>query len=180
MPYKSEEDLIAEDIRRLVPIVGREAAKKIRAAYLLGDELTRQRIQETVDAIKASIFSQDEFIGIPIKEPPAEEEALAGDIELGTVLYDKDGLYPFKLKESDLLTHLGIFGSSGSGKTNLARVLVKNLNKKNIPIRIILDYHFSKLSDRFLLFFVNNFPIFVVMYQFTTLCQEEVMRILSA
>ena len=110
--YKTETELIEEDIKRLSPIIGKETTIKVRAAYLLGDELTRQRIQETIDAIKAAVFSKEEFSNIPVMEPPSEDVALNGDIELGTVLYDKDGLYPLMLKESDLLTHIGIFGSS--------------------------------------------------------------------
>ena len=143
--YQSDEEIIVADIQRLSPIIGKEAGKKIRVAYLLGDELSRQRIQETIDAIKAALFSREEFSDIPIMEPPSEEVALSGEIELGTILYDKEGLYPLKLKRKDFLTHMGIFGSSGYGKTNLARHLVKNLSDKDIPV-IIFD--FSKRNYR--------------------------------
>jgi len=146
--YQSDEEIIVADIQRLSPIIGKEAGKKIRVAYLLGDELSRQRIQETIDAIKAALFSREEFSDIPIMEPPSEEVALSGEIELGTILYDKEGLYPLKLKRKDFLTHMGIFGSSGYGKTNLARHLVKNLSDKDIPV-IIFD--FSKRNYRNLL-----------------------------
>ena len=141
MAYQTDEDLIVKDIKRLSPIIGKNASRKVRAAYLLGDELTRQRIQETIDAIKASIFSKEEFSDIPIMEPPSAEVSMAGDLEIGKVLYDKNGLYPLMLKDEDLLTHIGIFGSSGSGKTNLVRHLTKILSQKNIPILI---FDFSK------------------------------------
>jgi len=39
MPYQTDEERIVEDIRRLSPIIGKETVRKIRAAYLLGDEL---------------------------------------------------------------------------------------------------------------------------------------------
>jgi DNA-binding MarR family transcriptional regulator len=148
MVYRTEEELIVDDINRLAPIVGKKSTTKIRAAYLLGDELTKQRIQETIDAIKAAIFSEERFSDIPVMEPPSEHAALKGNIELGTVLYDKQGLYPLMLSEEDFLTHIGIFGSSGSGKTNLARSLTKKLSEKDIPILI---FDFSKRNYRNLL-----------------------------
>ncbi|MBD3155779.1 MAG: DUF87 domain-containing protein [Candidatus Aenigmarchaeota archaeon] len=148
MVYRTDEELIVDDINRLSPIVGKTPAKKIRAAYLLGDELTKQRIQETIDAIKAAVFSEERFTDIPVMEPPLEHAALKGDIQLGTVLYDKRGLYPFMVSEEDMLTHVGIFGSSGSGKTNLARLLTKELTKKDIPVLI---FDFSKRNYRNLL-----------------------------
>lgn len=146
--YRTDEELIVDDINRLSPIVGKMPAKKIRAAYLLGDELTKQRIQETIDAIKAAVFSEERFTDIPVMEPPLEHTALKGDIQLGTVLYDKRGLYPFMVSEEDLLTHMGIFGSSGSGKTNIARSLTKELSQKDIPVLI---FDFSKRNYRNLL-----------------------------
>ncbi|MBL7169861.1 MAG: DUF87 domain-containing protein [Candidatus Aenigmarchaeota archaeon] len=150
MAYQTEEELIVQDIRRLSPIIGEKTTKKVRAAYLLGDELTRQRIQETIDAIKAAVFSRDEFDKIPVMEPPPFEVAMDGEMELGTVLYDKEGLYPLMLKREDFLTHIGVFGSSGSGKTNIVRWITKVLAKQDIPVLI---FDFSKRNYRNMLSF---------------------------
>ncbi|MEM5793586.1 MAG: DUF87 domain-containing protein [Candidatus Aenigmatarchaeota archaeon] len=148
MLLETEEEMIIRDINKLSPILGLESVRKIRSAYLLGDELARKRIRETIDAIKAGLVSRNDFFGVPIMEPPPESVALEGTINIGEILYGKEAIYPFMLKKSDLLTHIGIFGSSGSGKTNLARMLVKQLNSSGVPVLI---FDFSKRNYRSLL-----------------------------
>ncbi|MEM5793912.1 MAG: DUF87 domain-containing protein [Candidatus Aenigmatarchaeota archaeon] len=139
---------ITKEIQRLIPFLGKEKAARLEAAYFLGDEEYRKKIVEIIDGIKASIFSDDELKSSALLEPPPKEIASKGDFELGTILYGKKELYPLFLNEKDLLTHVGIFGSSGSGKTNIVHFLVKSLAKREIPILI---FDFSKRNYRDLL-----------------------------
>ena len=74
--------------------------------------------------------------------------ASGGDIELGQVLYGKKKMYPFFLKENTLLMHMGIFGSTGYGKTNISYYLLDKLSELGIPV-IVFD--FSKRNYRDLL-----------------------------
>ena len=53
-------------------------------------------------------------------------------IKLGTVLYEADK-WEFGLSKAELLRGVAIFGMSGSGKTNLAFLLLKQLMRKGIP-----------------------------------------------
>ncbi|MGC8812396.1 MAG: ATP-binding protein [Candidatus Aenigmatarchaeota archaeon] len=142
-----EED-ITKEIQRLIPFLGKEKAAKLETAYFLGDEEYRKRIFEIIDGIKASIFSDEQLKESALVEPPPKEIASKGDLELGTILYGKKELYPLFLNEKDLLTHVGIFGSSGSGKTNIVHFLVKSLAKREIPTLI---FDFSKRNYRDLL-----------------------------
>ena len=139
---------VSDEIRRLTPILGKEKAARLETAYLLADEETRKRILEMIDALKAAVFSDEDLKTSVLMEPPTEDLVKEGEIELGMVLYGKKKLYPLKIKRETLLTHMGIFGSSGYGKTNLAQWLTINLAKLNIPV-IIFD--FSKRNYRDLL-----------------------------
>jgi DNA helicase HerA-like ATPase/DNA-binding MarR family transcriptional regulator len=142
-----EED-ITKEVQRLIPFLGKEKAARLEAAYFLGDEEYRKRIVEVIDGIKAMIFSDEKLKESALLEPPSKEIASKGDFELGIILYGKKELYPLFLSEKDLLTHIGIFGSSGSGKTNIVHFLVKSLAKREIPILI---FDFSKRNYRDLL-----------------------------
>jgi len=139
---------VLDEIDRLRPIIGDEKVASLKSAFLLEDETGRKRIIEIIDAIKALIMERDGFKDTLLITPPEETISLSGNIEIGTVLYGKRPMYPYTLNEDALLTHIGIFGSSGYGKTNLIYWLVNELNKKEIPI-IIFD--FSKRNYRDLL-----------------------------
>ncbi|MBI5073476.1 DUF87 domain-containing protein, partial [Candidatus Woesearchaeota archaeon] len=143
-----EKDEILEEIRRLIPILGKEKASKLEIAYLLGDDNYRKKIHGIVDAVRASVFSDEELKESVLLEPPSKHISVHGDFEIGTILYGKKEIYPLVLNREDLLTHIGIFGSSGSGKTNIIQFLCLQLSQLNIPI-IIFD--FSKRNYRDLL-----------------------------
>jgi DNA-binding MarR family transcriptional regulator len=143
-----EEKMISDEIKKLTPVLGRDTAIRLSNAYLLGDENVRKRIFELIDVVKAAVFSNSELRDGILMEPPLKEDVSIGDIELGRVLYGKKKLYPFFLNEDLLLTHIGIFGSSGYGKTNIAYILIENLAKKEIPV---LVFDFSKRNYRDLL-----------------------------
>jgi len=101
-----------------------------------------------IDALKAAVFSDKDLKNAVLIEPPAKEMVSLGDIEFGMVLYGKKRLYPLMLERDNLLTHIGVFGSSGYGKTNLIHWLVLNLAKREIPVLI---FDFSKRNYRDLL-----------------------------
>ncbi|HDD72503.1 MAG TPA: ATP-binding protein, partial [Candidatus Aenigmarchaeota archaeon] len=140
-----QEKMISDEIKKLVPVLGKENAERLNRAYLLGDEKIRRRIFEMVDVIKAAVFTDKELSHSILMEPPPRSIAEKGDLEIGYVLYGKKPMYPMFIERKTLLTHLGIFGSSGYGKTNIAYCLIKQLAEKNIPV-IIFD--FSKRNYR--------------------------------
>lgn len=62
--------------------------------------------------------------------PP--RKSTRGQIELGTILYNGER-WPIGLRKEELLQHLGIFGRSGAGKTNLVFHLLMQLSDKGVP-----------------------------------------------
>jgi len=63
---------------------------------------------------------------------PPEKKA-KGSIHLGTIIYEKEK-WPFGISQAELLRNMGIFGMSGSGKTNTAFHIFKQLVEKRVPI----------------------------------------------
>ena len=143
-----KEKLFTSEVKKLIPILGRNTAEKLSRAYLLGDEDTRERIFGLIDVAKAAVFTENELRDSILIEPPEKSVVAKGNLNLGSVLYGKKKLYPFKFEEDRLLMHMGIFGSSGYGKTNLANKMVFELADQDIPVLI---FDFSKRNYRNLL-----------------------------
>jgi len=140
------ERLVSDEIKRLVPVLGKDTAGRLSRAYLLGDEDTRKRIFEMVDALRASIMSDPELRDSVLTEPMPKDIAEDGDIDIGTVTYGNKLIYPMRIKSSSLLTHIAVFGSSGYGKTNISYSMIKELSEKNIPV-IVFDFSKRNYKD---------------------------------
>ncbi len=143
-----QERMISDEIKKLVPVLGKENAERLNRAYLLGDEKTRKRIFEMVDAVKAAVFSNRELHGSVLLEPPPREVAESGEIVLGNVLYGRKRMFSFSIPKDSLLMHTAIFGSSGYGKTNISYRLADAISSSGTPV-VIFD--FSKRNYRDLL-----------------------------
>lgn len=141
----NETDNITAHIDRLIPIIGKQRAASLQTAYLLGDEDYRKRILEIIDGLKATILSDSDLKNSALLEPPPEPIATQGEFQFGSVLYGKKKLYSLMLSRKDLMTHMGIFGSSGCGKTNIIYNLVRELNSLEVPVLI---FDFSKRNYR--------------------------------
>ncbi|WP_309399974.1 ATP-binding protein [Cerasicoccus maritimus] len=62
--------------------------------------------------------------------PPS---ASFGDLYLGEALYPGRPPSPLRLKRKDLTRHMGVFATTGSGKTNIAYHLLIQLSKQGVP-----------------------------------------------
>jgi DNA-binding MarR family transcriptional regulator len=141
----NQERIFAEELTRLSPVLGKSTALRLSRAYLLGDDDSKKRMLELVDIVKAAVLSREELADSLLLEPPSKKIAAEGEITFGSVTYGKRNLYPIKLRKKDLLTHVGIFGSSGYGKTNVVYSLVNQLSQNDIPTLI---FDFSKKNYR--------------------------------
>lgn len=143
-----KERLVTDEIRKLVPVLGKDNALKLSKAYLLGDEDTRKKIFELIDVMKAAVFSEGELRDSILMEPPEKGLASTGDLDIGSIMYGSKRLYPFRMPKEFLLTHIGVFGSSGYGKTNIAYWMIRQLSDLNVPV---LVFDFSKRNYKDLL-----------------------------
>lgn len=63
--------------------------------------------------------------------PPPSPASAHGEYQLGTVIYDGKPVCNYGLREHEFLRHIGIFGITGTGKSNVAfKVLDELLDKK--------------------------------------------------
>lgn len=97
--------------------------------YILSDSKERKAIEEALSiALAQNLDETFEEKNILLEPPP--KDVAAGEYPLGFVLYGKDKFYPFGLRENEWIQHIGIFGRSGSGKSNIGFIIFLNLLKK--------------------------------------------------
>ncbi|MEI8120468.1 MAG: DUF87 domain-containing protein [bacterium] len=69
--------------------------------------------------------------------PPPTAEVAAGEIALGDVEYNHKPYCPFGLRKDELMKHVGLFGQTGTGKTNAAHLLASQIHKLGTPIWVL-------------------------------------------
>ncbi len=132
MIYLEIDDLF----QKLEPILG----KKIKALwleYILNPE-SRQEIEGLLKAL-ADKHLNHSFEKRQIVLTPPHKEAAFGEYPLGTVYYGQTPLHEFGLRENEWIQHMAIFGRTGSGKTNIGFLVVKNLLEKQKPF-LVFDW----------------------------------------
>ena len=128
---------IEEVFRKLRPIMGRQL-DVLWQEYLVADGEVRKAIEQTLRVTLAQRLAETfESEQVLLKPPP--QEVADGQYPVGMIHYGKDGFYPFRLREEEFIQHIGIFGRSGSGKTNLAYLLLAGLAKAGKPF-LVFDW----------------------------------------
>lgn len=135
--FETKTERIKQLCRKLRPVVGPKI-DKIWQAYLIEDHKGKEEIEEYLKLLSASVISEKLEKDEIFLFPPSKENAY-GTYYVGNVLYNKRSLYPFGLREGEWIQHVGIFGRSGAGKTNLGFSIVSELVEKNKPF-IIFDW----------------------------------------
>src|SRR5262245_41236129 len=119
---------VDEALRKLAPLRGEEVRRwKRQLPYL--DERTRRLVEWRILRTASRLLGDVEeklLLGCPTRE------VCQGDIEMGRVVYEKE-LWPFYLREAELLQHLAVFGRSGSGKTNVMFHVLRQLLDRRVP-----------------------------------------------
>jgi len=106
--------------------------------YILSDPATRQLIEKTLRVTLARRYDEAFDSDQVLLEPPPEELA-RGEYPLGIIHYGEDKFYPFGLREHEFIQHIGLFGRSGSGKTNVAYLILLNLVRAGKPF-LVFDW----------------------------------------
>lgn len=130
---------VMELCRQLKPVLGRKV-DRLWLAYLAESDMKgKADIEQTLELLAAKHLKKDYHPDRSPFPPPERKIATAGNIGLGKVIYAGKELYPFALKKDRLKEHILIAGRSGSGKTNLAFVLMQNLINNRIKV-LALDW----------------------------------------
>lgn len=134
---------LEDKLRLLEPIIGSRKCHGIKLMALAEtDYRQKAEIESMIDLLLARHLKDGIQHEIALPPPDADVD---GDIEIGTVEYLDKEICPFGLKHKDINRHVGIFGSTGSGKTTLAKNLIKSLHHQGIPV-LIIDWEQSYRS----------------------------------
>ncbi len=123
--------------RQLKPIIGKKA-DDVWLAYLAENQEGKDQLQEYLEIIAARHFMENLDQDQAVLVPPEAEQA-RGEYTLGDVVYNQQELFEFGLREDEWVQHVGIFGRSGGGKTNLGLLITKKLLKRGKPF-LVFDW----------------------------------------
>jgi hypothetical protein len=129
-------DDVKGTLQKLKPFIGKKA-DALWVRYNTGDRIEKQEWEQMINLLadKYKISSIEENILLP----PPPKEALQGEISIGSTQYLNHPSRPFGLHLSELTRHVGIFGSTGTGKTTLAKNILRELISHKIPF-IVFDW----------------------------------------
>lgn len=128
---------VRELCRKLRPLFGPQM-DRIFAAYSLEDLDGKRQIEAYLEALAAEHLA----VGLTtttIDLVPPTPEAIAGPYEVGEVVYAGKTIGPFGLRESEWIQHVGVFGRSGAGKTNLGFEIFRQLLLHGKPV-LVFDW----------------------------------------
>lgn len=132
---------VDEKLKLLQPVLGIAKAKRLRQMYLFEDDVrAKKEIENRIDLLIARHVKKE--IADEIMLPPPDKNLCKGEIQLGNTEYLDRELESFHLKLKDINRHVGIFGSTGSGKTTMAKNIIRQLHQKGIPF-LIFDWEKS-------------------------------------
>jgi len=131
---------LLQKLKPFYPESEQHKLNKIWTLYQTSDWDRKKELEEFIN--KLAVSKGFDVVDERIVLPPPPEANTGGDISIGDVTYLDKQLFEYKLKLSELTRHTGIFGSTGTGKTTLARLIVRSLVKSKIPF-IIFDWEQS-------------------------------------
>jgi hypothetical protein len=123
-------------LRQLKPFIGKKA-DMIWVRYTTADKFESRKWEQMVNLLaeKYKVNAIEEEIVLP----PPDEITAKGDIQIGRTSYLNQPPHEFGINFHELTRHVGIFGSTGSGKTTLAKNILRELTRNKIPF-IVFDW----------------------------------------
>jgi DNA helicase HerA-like ATPase len=149
---------VRELCQKLKPILGTQA-DRIWLAYLAENPEGKMQFEEYVELLAnrylVGSLDQENIVLLP-----PDQTAAAGKYPLGQVIYNNQPLYPFGLRENEWIQHVGVFGRSGAGKTNLGFLIVQRLQENHKPF-LVFDWK-RNYRDLLLLPGFDNLAVYTV------------------
>ncbi|MBI4167607.1 MAG: ATP-binding protein [Candidatus Aenigmarchaeota archaeon] len=143
--FQGDKELL-EIVRKLEPILGSDV-RELWYSYLNAvlPSLKDRRARDILLLGELVLGLYDE----PVLLRPPEQEFHEGKIELGKILYGHEETGNFTLDKEALVRHVGIFGTTGSGKTNLLYLLIEQLQRNGIPFQFFdVKQNFRHLLEK--------------------------------
>jgi len=130
-------EYIRQLCQRLKPILGGKI-NDIFQAYCAEDAQGKEQIESYLELLSAKYLPQELDSSQPSLIPPSEQQA-KGSYTIGSVFYAGKNFYDFSLREDEWIQHVGVFGRSGAGKTNVGFIILRQLHEKQKPV-LIFDW----------------------------------------
>ena len=128
-----------DTLAKLAPVIGSERAAKLWKVYLSGDASDRRELETAVEAYAARVLDDRPDASPPGLFPPPPASVSAGEIRLGQVRYANRDIHDFGLRRQELLRHVGVYGSSGCGKSNAIALILDGVAQQGIPF-LLCDF----------------------------------------
>jgi hypothetical protein len=133
-----EKDQIMRTLQQLKPVIGKKAEKLWQMYLLSGDADERAELAQVINLMAEKRLDNFNIQQINLIPP---ENKIPGKYSIGMILYGRDFLPVgnFSLTDQDWIRHIGIFGSTGAGKTTVVYNLIGQLAREKKPF-LILDW----------------------------------------
>ncbi len=130
----NDESKYLKKLEKMEPLLGGQV-NSLMAAFHQGSSL-KDRLQAggIIDLLYQQYCRPDLAEPSIVMRPPSQDPE--GEILLGTIKYRNQTYGSVKISTKKLTRHMGIWGTTGSGKTNLVHILVDQLLDKTIPFTI--------------------------------------------
>lgn len=133
----SSDNRVRELCRALKPLLGPQV-EQLFSGYLAEDDEGKALIENYLEILSNKHLTPG-LEGPDVQLLPPEEQLARGPYTIGTVLYGGKPLYEFGLREGEWIQHVGIFGRTGAGKTNLGILMLEQLVKAGKPV-LVFDW----------------------------------------
>ncbi len=148
---------VKETLRKLKPFIGKKA-DRLWVRYSTADRMEKEEWTQVINLL-AERYKTNPMEESVILPPPIKEEC-RGEILIGDTRYMDQPSNSFALSLPELTRHMGIFGSTGTGKTTLAKNILRELTRQNIPF-IVFDWEKNyrdliKENDRVKIFTIGT------------------------
>ncbi|MDF7809459.1 DUF87 domain-containing protein [Pontiellaceae bacterium B12219] len=131
---------MTEELRRICqqlrPLI-HDSADSLWSHYQLAESSAGRHEAENMIRMMAISYLGNQIDDREVRLPPSDDIKTNGDLYLGEVRYPGQLNRKLHIQSADLVKHVGIFATTGSGKTHVAYNLLRQFMKKNIPFLAI-------------------------------------------